>query len=70
MSVQSGCNERNLRCWFDEYLSNYPLWEIRHSEKLNLMIDGTYFANKLCLVLYRDNNVKATILYRLTDGEW
>ncbi len=70
LSTQSGYSERNLRCWFDEYLIHYPQWEIRRSEKLNLMIDGTYFANKLCLELYRDNNVKATILYRLTDGEW
>ena len=34
------------------------------------MIDGTYFSNKVCLVLYRDNNIKATQIYRLTDGEW
>ncbi len=70
LSVQSGYSEKSLRRWFDDYLSHYPQWEIRRSEKLNLMIDGTYFENKLCLVLYRDNNVKATILYRLTDGEW
>lgn len=37
---------------------------------MNLLIDGTYFANKLRLVLYRENNVKATLFYRLTDGEW
>jgi hypothetical protein len=23
-----------------------------------------------CLVLYRGDNVKATVFYRLTDGEW
>ena len=34
------------------------------------MIDSTYFNNKVCLVLYRDNNIKPTQLYRLTDGEW
>jgi transposase-like protein len=67
---QSGYSEKSLRRWFDDYLRHYPQWEIRRSEKLNLMIDGTYFENKLCLVLYRDNNVKATIMYRLTDGEW
>lgn len=33
------------------------------------MIDGTYFANKVCLVLYRDTNIRMTVLYRLTDGE-
>ena len=39
-------------------------------ERVNLLIDGTYFANKICLVLYRENNIKATLFYRLTDGEW
>jgi transposase-like protein len=33
------------------------------------MIDGTYFTNKVCLLLYRDYNIKMTILYRLTDRE-
>ncbi len=66
----SGYSEKSLRNWFDEYLRNYPEWEISRREKLNLMIDGTYFPNKVCLVLYRDFNVKATLLYRLTDNEW
>lgn len=66
----SGYNERSLRRYFDIYLSNYPRWKIRPSEKVNLLIDGTYFSNKICLVLYRDNNIKATQIYRLTDGEW
>lgn len=35
-----------------------------------MLIDGTYFKNKLCLVLYRDNNIKDTLIYRVTDGEW
>jgi hypothetical protein len=33
-------------------------------------MDGTYFNKNLCLVLYRDNTIKFTQLYRLTDGEW
>lgn len=70
LSGQSGYSERSLRNWFDEYLKNYPKWEINRAEKVNLMIDGTYFANKVCLVVYRDNRVKATLLYRLTDNEW
>jgi hypothetical protein len=37
---------------------------------VNLLIDGTYFSKNLCLVLYRDNTIKFTQLYRLTDGEW
>ena len=39
------------------------------ARKVNLLIDGTYFTNKICLLLYRDHNIKMTILYRLTDLE-
>jgi hypothetical protein len=44
-------------------LSVYP------SERVNLIIDGTYFSNDLCLILYRDNTIKFTQLYRFSDGE-
>ena len=67
---ESVYSERTLKRYFYFYLDNYPTWKIKPSEKLNLLIDGTYFTNKVCLVLYRDNNIKATQLYRLTDGEW
>ncbi len=43
---------------------------VRPSEKVNLLIDGTYFSNNLCLILYRDQHIKYTQLYRLSDGEW
>jgi len=67
---KSGYSESTLKRYFYFYLENSPQWKIKSSEKLNLLIDGTYFSNKLCLVLYRDNNIKATILYRISDGEW
>lgn len=70
LSEASGYSEKSLRIWFDDYLRNYPQWEISRREKVNLMIDGTYFPNKICLVLYRDNRIKETLLYRITDGEW
>ena len=66
----SGYSERQLYRWFDEYLENYPQWRIQRREKVNLLIDGTWFPNKMCLVVYRDERVKATLLYRLTDNEW
>lgn len=68
--VQSGYSERTLKRYFYDYLSRYPQWQIVKKERVNLLLDGTYFANKLCLVLYRENNVKATLFYRLSDGEW
>ena len=64
ISKRSRYSQRTLKRYFYDYLSRYPTWRIRPSEKVNLLIDGTYFANKVCLVLYQDNNVKATQLYR------
>lgn len=70
ISDLSGCSERQLYRWFDEYLENYPQWHIQRREKVNLLIDGTWFPNKMCLVVYRDETVKTTLFYRLTDDEW
>ncbi len=35
-----------------------------------MIIDGTYFSNDLCLVLYRDNDIYCTQLYRFSTGEY
>jgi hypothetical protein len=51
-------------------LRNAPVLKVRPSEKVNLLIDGTYFGRDLCLIIYRDNNIKYTQFYRITDGEW
>lgn len=70
LSALSGYSTRQLSRWFDEYLDNCPVWGIKFHEKVNLLIDGTWFPNKLCLVLYRNETVKSTLFYRLTDDEW
>ncbi|OFX17049.1 MAG: transposase [Bacteroidetes bacterium GWA2_31_9] len=67
---KSKYSERTLKRYFYDYLNSYPVWHINSSERVNLLIDGTFFSNKICLVLYRDNTIKKTILYRLSDGEW
>jgi hypothetical protein len=67
---KSGYSERTLKRLFYDYLRRYPEWQIVAKERVNLLVDGTYFSNRLCLVLYREHNVKATLFYRLTDGEW
>ena len=66
----SGYSERTLKRYFYHYLSVAPVFNVRPSERVNLLIDATYFKGNLCLVLYRDNWIKYTQLYRLTDGEW
>ncbi|MDR0953784.1 MAG: transposase, partial [Rikenellaceae bacterium] len=69
LSERSGYSVRHLKSYFYEQLPRCPVWHIQRREKVNLLIDGTYFPNKVCLVLYRDANIKMTVLYRLTDGE-
>lgn len=70
ISKESGYPKRTLIRYFHAYLSKQPVFSIYPSERVNLLIDGTYFNNDLCLVLYRDNTIKFTQLYRLTNGEW
>lgn len=69
LSERSGYSERTLKSYFYKVLPTCPTWHIQRREKVNLLIDGTYFTNKVCLVVYRDANIKMTLLYRLTDGE-
>lgn len=66
----SGYSTRTLKRYFHDYLREAPVLKVRRSEKVNLLIDGTYFSNNLCLILYRDQQIKYTQLYRLWDGEW
>lgn len=70
LSLQSGYSVRSLNRYFYQYLAQPPTLSVFPSEKVNLLIDGTYFNDNLCLILYRDNTIKFTQLYRLTDGEW
>jgi len=70
LSLESSYSISSLKRYFSEYLKKPPILSVFPSEKVNLIIDGTYFKNDLCLVLYRDNTIKFTQLYRFTDGEW
>ena len=69
LSEESHYSERTLKRYFKEYLSKPPTLSVYPSEKVNLLIDGTYFSNGICLVLYRDATIKFTQLYRFSDGE-
>ena len=69
ISSLSGYSPRQLSRWFDEYLDDYPTWKINGVEMVNLLIDGTWFSNKTCLIVYRDQTTRKTVFYRVTDGE-
>ena len=51
-------------------LSAPPEFSFRQCTKAHIVIDGTYFSNDLCLVLYQDNDIKYTQLYRFSTGEY
>ena len=69
LASQSPYSERSLKHYFYKQLPTCPQWQIQRREKVNLLIDGTYFTNEVCLLLYKDNNIKMTILYRLAKRE-
>jgi len=69
LSKESGYSIRTLKTLFHGYLKEAPELSFYPSEQLNLLIDGTYFSNDICLIVYRDNQIKFTQLYRITDGE-
>ncbi len=50
-------------------LAKAPVLEFSSSDEIYLVIDGTYFPNDICLVVYRNYHLKLTQMYRMTDGE-
>ena len=54
---------------FSAYLKQAPLYHINKREQVNLLIDGTYISGNICLIIYRDNEIKYTQLFRITTDE-
>ncbi len=69
LSKTSGYSIRSLKSYFHDYLSQAPTLPLYPKETLHLLIDGTYFSNDICLIIYRDSEIKFTQLYRISDGE-
>lgn len=69
LSQDSGHSCSTLKRLFSAYLDRAPTFQIRRRQAAHLIIDGTYFTGDLCLVLYFDNDVKYTQLYRFSDKE-
>ena len=69
LSKESGHSVSTLQRYFYAQLDKPPQWKVKPSQSVHLLIDATYFTNKVCLVLYGDNTIGYTQLYRLTDGE-
>ena len=62
-------SQSSLQRLFNRYLDAAPAVTIRSKSKVHLLIDGTYFTNGLCLVLYYDHDIRYVQLYRETDRE-
>ena len=48
IAKESGYSERTLKNYFYKILLICPVWQMQRREKVNLLIDGTYFTNKVC----------------------
>lgn len=69
ISEASGYSSRQVHRWFDEYLDRYPTWNIKTTAPIYLLVDGTYYSDEHCLVVYRAENIKRTLFYRFTRAE-
>lgn len=65
----SGMSQSSIQRLFDKYLSSPPKNLIRSKSNVHLLIDGTYFSNGLCLVLYYDYDIQYVQLFRHTNKE-
>ncbi len=65
MSMSSKSIGRLLK----QYLSKDPSIPIKSTQQVHLLIDGTYFPNKLCLILYYDHDIRYVQLYRTSRAE-
>ena len=69
ISGASGYSSRQLHRWFDEYLDEYPTWNIKTTAPVYLLIDGTYYSDSHCLIVYRAGNLRRTLFYRFARAE-
>ena len=65
----SGMSESTLQRLFKRFLSKAPEVIIKSKQRTHLLIDGSYFPNGLCLILYYDHDIRYVQLYRNTDEE-
>ena len=66
---ESGYSISTLQRYFNTMLGKAPTLTYTQKKEVYLLIDGTYFSNEICLVVFRDDAFKQTQLYRITDGE-
>nr|WP_314493330.1 hypothetical protein [uncultured Chryseobacterium sp.] len=58
ISAESGYSASTLQRYFTVMLIKAPKLSYSQNKEVYLLIDGTYFSNEICLVVYRDNIFK------------
>ena len=66
---RSGYSKSKVQRLFRYYLNAPPVFTIPQKESVHIIVDGTYFSSDICLVVYRNSEIKCTQLYRLSDNE-
>lgn len=69
LSRDSKMSQSSLQRLFKTYLDKAPVINIKSKSKVHLLIDGSYFTNGLCLILYYDHDIRYVQLYRETNQE-
>lgn len=65
----SGMSQSTLQRLFKLYLKSPPENTIESKGHVHLLIDGTYFENGLCLILYYDYDIQYVQFFRQTNQE-
>jgi len=66
---RSGYSKSKVQRLFKHYLTKPPIFTIPQKESVHIIIDGTYFSSDICLVVYRNSEIKCTQLYRISNDE-
>lgn len=69
LEKESGFHRKGLQRLFKKLLACGPLIAIRSKRKSHFIIDATYFSQRRCLLIYRDQGLHYTQLYRFSDKE-
>lgn len=65
----SAMSQSSLQRLFKFYLNSPPKNTVQSKGHVHLLIDGTYFKNGLCLILYYDYDIQYVQLFRETNQE-
>ncbi|AUX17603.1 hypothetical protein [Flavobacterium columnare] len=60
ISQESGYSISTLQGYFYTMLNKSPVLEFSSADEIYLVLDGTYFPNDICLVVYRNFHLKLT----------